>query len=118
MPDEKRILSVAYLRDLGESRQALLRAAGYRVTTVDSVSQAVLELKKSTFDLVIVGHAVQRPDDQLVVEAAKNAGNVPTLLLYKSHPHVSGQRHFNVDDGANEFLRVVAQMCIGESEKA
>ena len=55
MPEHKRILSVAYLRDLGESRQALLRAAGYHVTTVDSVSGAVLQLKKARFDLVIVG---------------------------------------------------------------
>jgi len=111
MPENKRILSVAYLRDLGESRQALLRAAGYHVTTVDSVREAVLQLKKAGFDLVIVGHAVHRRDDQLVVEAAESAGNVPTLLLYQSHPHLSGQQHFNVEDGSDEFLRVVAQMC-------
>jgi len=118
MAEYKRILSVAYLRDLGESRQALLRAAGYHVTTVDSVSGAVLQLKKARFDLVIVGHAVHRPDDQRVVEAAKRAGNVPTLLLYKSHPHVSGRRHFNMEEGCDEFLRVVSQMCKEKSEKA
>ena len=117
MPEHKRILSVAYLRDLGESRQALLRAAGYHVTTVDSVSAAVLQLKKARFDLVIVGHAVHRRDDQLVVEAAKSAGNVPTLLLYESHPHVSGKRHFNMEEGCDEFLRVVAQMCKDKPQK-
>jgi DNA-binding NtrC family response regulator len=119
MPADKQILSVAYIRDLGQSRQALLRAAGYQVKTVDTATEAVRQLKEDKFDLVIVGHAVRGCDDHLVVEAAESAGNVQTLLLYKASPHSSGkQQHFNVDDGPDEFLPVVAQMCKEKPEKA
>lgn len=118
MPDEKRILSVAYIRELGQSRQALLRAAGYHFKTVDTVTEAVRLLKECRFDLVIVGHAVRRRDDQLVVDAAESAGNVPTLLLYQSPSHSSSKQHFNVDHGADKFLRVVAEMSREKPEKA
>lgn len=115
MPKHKRILSVAYIKGLGASRKALLKAAGYEVQTVKDLSEALLHLKNSKFDLVIVGHAVSRTEDQVIVDAAEHAGNTPTLLLYESGPG-SQKKHFNVKDGADELLRMVAQLCGGKQE--
>jgi DNA-binding response OmpR family regulator len=115
MPKHKRILSVAYIESLGASRKALLEAAGYDVQAVKDLSEALLHLKKSKFDLVIVGHAVPRTEDQAIVDAAEHAGDTPTLLLYESGPG-SQKKHFNVEDGADELLRMVAQLC-GEKEE-
>jgi PleD family two-component response regulator len=118
MSEPKRILSVAYFRDLGESREVLLRTAGYQVQTVGTASEALLSLEQRRFDLVIVGHAVARADDRLIVEAAESAGKIPTLLLYKSQPHFSDKKHFNVEDGAEELLRIVAELCQTRREEA
>lgn len=114
MPKHKRILSVAYIKSLGASRKALLQAAGYDVQTVEDLSEALLHLKKSKFDLVVVGHAVPRTEDQVIVDAAEHAGNTPALLLYESSPG-SQKKHFKVEDGADELLRMVAQLC-GENQ--
>jgi len=116
MPKHNRILSVAYIKSLGVSREALLEAAGYDVQAVQDLSEALLQLKKSQFDLAIVGHAVPRAEDPVIVDAAKHAGNTPTVLLYAAGPG-SQIKHFNVEDGAHDLLRMVAQLCGEKQEK-
>ena len=117
MPERKRILSVAYIKDLGESRKAILEAAGYEVQVAANVSEALRHLKESRFHLVIVGHAVPRREDQLIVKAGR-ARNTPTLLLYKSDGNFSKEEHFDVENGSAEFLRIVAQLCLEEQEES
>jgi DNA-binding NtrC family response regulator len=52
---ERHILIVAHDALLRESRQALLRSAGYEVTSVDSDELAITAVDKERFDLVVIG---------------------------------------------------------------
>jgi hypothetical protein len=51
----KRILVVAHDRPLRESRVSLLRSQGYRVESVETDDDAMKQLEKEGFDLILLG---------------------------------------------------------------
>ncbi len=103
-----RILSVARIGELGDSRKFLLQTAGYQVETARDAASAIRALEAGGIDLVIVGHAVAHPEDSVIVAAARKH-DAPVLLLYED-PKVGrseNRLYFDVKDGADNLLRIV-----------
>jgi DNA-binding response OmpR family regulator len=54
----RRILSIEYNAPVLETRNAILRAAGYEITSASTFYQALERLQENRFDLVLVGRSI------------------------------------------------------------
>jgi DNA-binding NtrC family response regulator len=79
-PKQKRILIITHDSGLRATRAALLLAAGYAVSTAETVDQAIALLDANTFDLALIGRRSLMPGkgmDQKLRE------RYPKLLILK-----------------------------------
>ena len=104
-----RILSVVGDRTLGATRRELLQSAGYAVVTTTSVTEALLQLSSSGWDLVIIGHATPPAERDLLMKECR-LRNVPKLLLHLGEVGLvrNADYHFDLGDGPEAFLAAVA----------
>ena len=54
----RRILSIEYNAPVLETRNAILRSAGYEITSASTFYQALERLQENRFDLVLVGRSI------------------------------------------------------------
>jgi DNA-binding NtrC family response regulator len=79
-PKQKHILIITHDAALLATRAALLRTAGYSVSTAENVDQAIALLDTNTFDLALIGRRSLMPGkamDQMLRE------RYPELLILK-----------------------------------
>jgi DNA-binding NtrC family response regulator len=76
-PKQKRILIIAHDSGLRTTRAALLLAAGYSVSTAETVDEATALLDANDFDLVLIGRRPGKAMDQKLRE------RYPNLLILK-----------------------------------
>jgi len=123
--NRKKILSIANIPTLAKQRESLLKLAGYDVTTVRTIVEAVAALTSASFDLVIIGHAVPAQETELIEAFVRRAQDVPILFLHpgkNGHAHPDGDGHsqanvyFDVLDGSEAFLKRVASLTRGREK--
>jgi len=104
-----KILSVVGDRTLGATRRELLQSAGYAVVTTTSVTEALLQLGSTGWDLVIIGHALPTTERDLLIKESRARG-VPMLLLHLGEVGLvrNADFHFDLGDGPEAFLACVA----------
>ena len=104
-----RILSVVGDRTLGATRRELLQSAGYAVVTTTSVTEALLQLNASGWDLLIIGHALPAAERELLMKESRARG-IPMLLLHLGEVGLTRNAdfHFDLGDGPEAFLAAVA----------
>lgn len=115
--NHKKILSIANIPTLAKQRESLLKLAGYDVTTVRTVVEAIAALTSASFDLVIVGHAVPAQETGAIEAFVRRAQDVPILFLHpgrNGHPH--SNVYFDVIDGSEAFLKRVASLTMGREK--
>ena len=75
------ILSISYDESLLRTREWLLRASGFTVTSALGFTQAAAHCRNNGFDLVIVGHSIPRHDRIALIEQARTHNHTRILSL-------------------------------------
>ncbi len=79
MPKNK-LLCVSFDKTSSEARQEILRKAGYAVTSITTINEAVDLLAAEKFDVVIIGHRFSRDQKLTLAKRAKDC-NTPVVLV-------------------------------------
>jgi CheY-like chemotaxis protein len=77
----RRILSVSYDQSLLLTREMLLSGAGFQVTSVRTLRDALECCKRSQFDLIIVGHSIPQRDKRELVKEVREVSPAPLLSI-------------------------------------
>src|SRR5436190_18014634 len=75
------ILSISYDESLLRTREWVLRAAGFDVTSALGFTEATAHCGNSAFDLVIVGHSIPRKDKVALIEQVRMHNHTRILSL-------------------------------------
>jgi len=75
------ILSISYDESLLRTREWLLRAAGFSVTSALGFTDATAHCRNSAFDLVIVGHSIPQKDKAALIEQVRTHNHTRILSL-------------------------------------
>src|SRR5215470_2290312 len=75
------ILSISYDESLLRTREWLLRAAGFSVTSALGFTEATVHCSNAVFDLVIVGHSIPRKDARVLIEQVRPHNHTRILSL-------------------------------------
>ena len=88
------ILSISYDESLLRTREWLLRASGYAVTSALGFTEAVAHCSNIAFDLVIIGHSIPRNDRVALIEqvSAHNHTRILSLRRQGEEP-IAGVHH-------------------------
>ena len=92
-----RILSIAYDESLLQTREMILRNAGFDVTSALGFVEAQGLCGKQQFDLVVIGHTIPRNDKLALIQCAKQRGGAATLCLRKSSDPVLKEADYSTD---------------------
>ena len=80
----RRILSISYDAVLLRTREMILARAGYAVSSVSNLGDALQQCATDHFDAVIVGHTLQTKDKRAIVAALKDNCSAPVLVLLRA----------------------------------
>jgi DNA-binding NtrC family response regulator len=75
------ILCVDDDRDVVAAKKAILERAGYKVTSCDSVEDAVRELNAQSYDAVVTDWRVGEESGRAIVQAARSTPGVPVVVV-------------------------------------
>jgi DNA-binding response OmpR family regulator len=78
-----RILNISYDEALLNTRQLLLEAEGYIVTSTLRFNDAVHACRTQSFDVVIIGHSIPQPEKQQFISALRSVCSTPILALHR-----------------------------------
>ena len=75
------VLSISYDESLLRTREWLLSAAGFSVTSALGFTDAAAHCRNSAYDLVIVGHSIPRKDKAALIEQIRMHNHTRVLSL-------------------------------------
>lgn len=75
------ILSISYNEPLLHTREWMLKAEGFRVTSVSGFVDAMRRCQEGGFDLAIMGHSIPHQDQMILVKEFKQFCPAPVLSL-------------------------------------
>lgn len=89
-----RILSVSYDPSLSATRHLLLSSAGFQVSSVLTIEEAMRLCAAEPFDLIVLGHSIPLAQRQLLVETLRRHCDSPILALHRlGEPRLTGADH-------------------------
>ncbi|HEY6972548.1 MAG TPA: hypothetical protein VJA94_25285 [Candidatus Angelobacter sp.] len=108
-PSQKSILSISYDRSLLLTREWMLQEAGYDVTSTIGFTEAVAQCGQASYDLVIIGHSIPRPDKLVLIAEVKRNRAVPILSIERHGEQGLPEADAWVDsiEGPEVFISVV-----------
>src|SRR5258708_34332732 len=77
------ILSVSYDTSLARTREMLFSNAGFQVSSVLTVAEAVRECGECPFALIVIGHSIPLKDRETLVKALRSRFTHPILALIR-----------------------------------
>ena len=92
----KSVLVVSWEPNLAKTREMLLRAAGYSVTSAVGRAQAHSQCR-SRADLLVLGHSVPPSEKKEVVACFREYSTGPVLSLLSSHQQKLPEADFAVE---------------------
>ncbi len=106
-----RILSVSSDAPLLRTRHMLLERDGYEVVSTLGTEEAVEKCRQNGFDLMILGHSIDRIEKQKIVEAFRTQcdGTIVSLRRSIGEERLPGA-HFHIDPDPEALLKTVAQI--------
>ena len=112
------ILSISYDESLLRTREWLLRASGFTVTSALGFTEAAAHCRNSDFDLVIVGHSIPQHDRIALVEQVRRHNHTRILSLRKQGEElISGVDHWvESSEGPDVLIAAVKAALEGQSE--
>ena len=85
MPSRK-VLCISFDKVVSDSRCSSLREAGYEVTAITNIDEAMDLLSRETFDVVVLGHRFSKDEKYLTAAQAKEKSNAPVVLVCGGTP--------------------------------
>ena len=95
-PRQPKILSVTYDLSLATTREMLFSSAGFQVSSVLTVGQAIQRCAAEEFELVVVGHSIPLDQRKWLLKEVRGRCAAPVLALLRP-----GEAHL---DGADYIL--------------
>ncbi len=98
---------------LAESRENVLRSAGYEVRTFHSSTEFTSSCAGHHFDLLLVGHSLPLRDREQVRQVFRQySPDAPIIQLQSKNEEVAsdGWRTFDIFDGPEKLLQFLAQV--------
>ena len=77
------ILSISYDESLLNTREWMLRAEGFKVTSVYSFVEAMRHCHRGGFDLAIMGHSIPHNDKTSLIREFRKHSLAPVLSLVR-----------------------------------
>lgn len=112
-----RILSISYDGPLLVTRQMLLQAYGYDVTSAEGFAEALEHCDgESKFDLVIMGHSIPSKDKRQIISQIRKSQNVPVLALLRAGEPPLGEASESVEPNDPRQLVAAVQRLIGRPD--
>ena len=108
-----KILSVCRDRERGilYARNAVLESAGYRVTTVLRLNEAVAALNRERFDVVIISYLYNTTEKSTVADKAHQAGAKVLCMYWESWPpQMQADAFIHSLDDPERLLSTVASL--------
>ena len=78
-----RILSVSYDAVLLATRQLMLEAKGYEVTSAEGYVDAKRKCRGEEYDLLIIGHSIPHADKSEIIAEMRQYCDAPVLALLR-----------------------------------
>lgn len=112
------ILSISYDESLLRTREWLLRASGFTVTSALGFTEAAAHCRNSTFDLVIIGHSIPRHDRIALIEQVRRHNHTRILSLRRQGEEpIPGTGHWvESSEGPDALLAAVKDALQGKPE--
>ena len=113
------ILSISYDESLLQTREWILKAAGFEVTSAHGFTAASEHCRDSGFDLVIIGHSLPSRDSSALIAQIKSHNHTRVLALRRpGESPVSGVDHSVVSSSAEALIEGVHTVLKSQSGKA
>lgn len=107
----KHVVCVSWIPVLAETRELLLKEAGWRVTTILGAEQTNKLRNLSQADLLVLAHSVPRVEKQSVLELFRRKCKAPILSLLGPNQKKLPEADFAVEAmNPADFIRVVRQI--------
>lgn len=110
------VLSIAYDESLLRTREWILRAAGFVVTSALGFTSAVAHCGNAAFDLVIVGHSIPHNDKIALIETIQSHNHSRILSLRRfGEESLQGVKECTESEllGPHDFLAAVRAVLDG-----
>lgn len=112
-----RILSISYDGPLLVTRQMLLQAYGYEVTSAEGFAEALEHCNEGEqFDLVIMGHSIPLKDKRQIIVHIRKCGPVPVLSLLRSGEAPLPEANASVEPNDPKKLVAAVRQLIGQPD--
>jgi hypothetical protein len=104
-----KILSVSYDMSLATTREMLLSAAGFQVSSAFTVGQAIDLCATEEFALVIIGHSIPRDQRQWLLKELRSRCATPVLAFRRpgEAPLIEADYTFDSSEGPAQLLEMV-----------
>jgi DNA-binding response OmpR family regulator len=108
----KKLLCVSFDEAVSETRHEFLRDAGYAVTSVTKVDEAIELLAGETFDAVIIGHRFPRDEKRALATMARENCGTPVVLVRGpgTESDVTADAYVYVLEGTQGILKAVQSL--------
>ena len=109
-----RILSISYDGPLLVTRQMLLQAYGYEVTSAEGFAEALEHCDgEETFDLVIMGHSIPFKDKRQIINQIRKRRAIPVLALLRPGESPLAEASESVEPNDPRLLVAAVKRLIG-----
>jgi CheY-like chemotaxis protein len=111
----RRILSIEYNAPVLETRNVLLRSAGYEITSASTFYQALERLQENRFDLVLVGRSIPGVQLRGFLELAQLKAPATRTMVLRDPSQASDFRAdylHDPDQGPDALLNAVRNVFV------
>lgn len=112
------VLSISYDESLLRTRERILKAAGFDVTSALGFTEASAHCGKSSFDLVIIGHSLPRSDKAALVQEIRRHNHTRILGLRRQGEELLTGVDHSVDSFSVDALLEAVRAVLRKDENS
>ena len=106
------ILSISYDESLMRTREWILKAEGYHVTSALGLDEAFEHCHKGSYDLAIIGHSIPKQHKLALIHEIRKYCPAPVLSILRHGEHSLPEADHVVDsaEGPDALVRAVKEI--------
>ncbi len=114
------ILSISYDEPLLHTREWILKAVGYKVTSVCGFVDALQQCRTHKFGLAIMGHSIPQHDKVALISEFKKQSDAPVLSIVRhgDAPLLQADYWVDASDGPEALIQAVKMATCDKSRAA
>lgn len=109
------VLSISYDESLLRTREWILKAAGFDVTSALGYIEAAGHCRDRSFDLVIIGHSLPQPDKAALVQEVRKHNHTRILGLRRPGEEPLPDVDHAVDSFTSQALLEAVRAALGNN---